>query len=285
MAIVKGWADDSRREDIWAVGGYCGTDRQWQEFEREWATALRASDVPWFHGREMGNSTGVYAKWQPPEDHQPEIVKFMGDLAAVINRCHLFGFLCIVREHDLRRFNTEHNLTLQPYPLAASACMMLAARSVALGFPTEVIFDRVEKIHSKLGDAQKYVDSWSVSREQCKKVVPIPLPKTNTWRNVPALQAADFLVGELRRHHERVSEWFDTRRDMFADTDEGWVDLQEWILSKYGTFEKAVRKSAVALLDKKLCEKFIWDHRTLTEAHNLRGGVWSPTSSKKRRSS
>src|SRR6185437_16402000 len=124
--------------------------------------------------------------------------------------------------------------------------MVLAARLIVPGFPTELVFDHVQQLPSKLAKARDYIDSCPVSRQQCERVVAIPLPEKITARELPAMQAADLLVAEFRQHHERVSEWFDTRREAFPDIERGWEDLQEWILAKYGTFERSVRKSAVA---------------------------------------
>jgi hypothetical protein len=273
-ALIKGWMDDSRRSSIWAVGGYIGGEHRWDLFEAQWLLTLAHHDVPYFHMKEMGDPAGVYGKWHPPQEHRKELADFFGDLAKVIGRSRLVGICSLVRVADLDRFNTEHNLRLEPYSLAAFGCMLLAARDNP-GMPTELVFDHVEKAHSKLAKAREYADS-DIKYEPgiCDTLVTTPLPKALTWRDVPALQAADFFAWEFRKNHENVSEWFDFI-DKPDDWDERWDHFEQWSLQKFGSKTPTTRKSAVALLEGNELYAMIWDYKNLCEAHEVRGGVWA----------
>ena len=89
MAIIKGWFDDSRREGVWAVGGYAGADHRWEYFDERWPLVLAKHDVPYLHMKEAGDPNGVYAKWHPSKDHQLEWSAFLADAADVIHESRL----------------------------------------------------------------------------------------------------------------------------------------------------------------------------------------------------
>lgn len=64
-AEIKGWLDDSRRDQYWVVGGYVGGWHRWEEFETYWPMALANHEVPYFHMREMNDLKGPFGKWHP----------------------------------------------------------------------------------------------------------------------------------------------------------------------------------------------------------------------------
>jgi hypothetical protein len=123
--------------------------------------------------------------------------------------------------------------------------------------------------------AREYADS-DIKYEPgiCDTLVTTPLPKALTWRDVPALQAADFFAWEFRKNHENVSEWFDFI-DKPDDWDERWDHFEQWSLQKFGSKTPTTRKSAVSLLEGNELYAMIWDYKNLCEAHEVRGGVWA----------
>ncbi len=273
-ALIRGWLDDSRRGPIWSVGGYIGGDHRWEYFDTLWPMALANHEVPYFHMKEMGKPNGVYAKWYPAKDHKEELAAFFADLAKVINQTRLVGISSIVRQADLDRFNADFGQSLQAYPLAAYGCMRLAAGENLEGMPIELVFDTVEKAHSKLRKAREYADADRIYEPGlCDAVVTTPLIKKLTWRDVPALQAADFLAWEFRKNHENVSEWFD-----LIDKPDDWDDrsnhLDRWLTEKFGP-GSFLRKSAAALINGNEFYTLVWDYKNLCDAHKSRGGLWT----------
>jgi hypothetical protein len=224
--------------------------------------------------KEMGDPKGVYAKWHPPQEHRSEWANFFGDLVKVIHDSQIFGILSVARVRDLDRFNAERKLELQAYPLAAYGCMLLAARRNLPAMPVELIFDRVEKVASKLAKAREYADSDKNFKGECDSVVTTGLPNGIPLRDLPAMQAADFVAWEFRKHHERVSGWFD-QDSLPIDADIAWNSLEQWIFDQHASHEAATRKSAAALIDNQMFANLVWDYRTLNEMHELRGGVWA----------
>jgi len=274
-ALIKGWLDDSHRGPVWAVGGYIGGEHRWEHFETYWPMALANHGVPYFHMKEMRDPSGVFSKFCPPNGHLEELADFFGGLAKVIGQSRLVGICSLVRQSDLDRFNAEYSLALEPYPLAAYGCMLLAARENLAGMSIELVFDHVEKAHSKLARAREYADSDKTYEPGiCDAVVITPLPKACTWREVPALKAADFFAWEFRRHHENVSEWFDFM-DKPDDWDARWDHFEKWSEQKFGGKVPPTRKSAKALLDGNEFYAMIWDYKNLRDAHEARGGAWA----------
>ena len=202
--LTKGYFDDSQTSgQVWAIGGYVGrTFLQWNKFDLNWRLVLTKHGVPYFHMREMQDPHGVYSKWYPSGEHKEELADFFADLARVIDESALTPFSCLVRVKDLERFNTEKKLSLQPYALAAYGCMLLVGQ-LYQGQPVELTFDHVEKVNSKLAKAQDYADSdrYLGPDGVFDKVVTVGLPEHRTFRDIPALQAADFWTWEYRKSH------------------------------------------------------------------------------------
>jgi hypothetical protein len=273
IAVLKGYFDDSQTTGrFWAVGGYLGTYRQWEKFEKLWPAALAEHGVPYFHKREIGKPNGVYKKWYPLGDHPTELEAFFRSLVKVIADSGITRFCSLVRMGDLERFNLEVGLRLEPYPLAAYGCMLLIG-SIYRDVATELVFDHLEKVTSKIAKAQEYADSDSQFKDWFGKIVPIPLAKDLTFKDIIPLQAADLSVWEYRKDHLGVSDWFDTDRP--ADPTERRKHYERWSLQKFGVADPPMRKSAAALLESSGFRVIVWDYENLRETHESRGGVWS----------
>jgi hypothetical protein len=280
MAMIKGWTDDSRRDDrgVWAVGGFVGNDLQWEYFEEHWPKVMAKHGVPYFHMKEMGDPNGVYRKWHPAKEHYDEVAAFFADMILVISYCWLRPVFSLTRMADLNRFNAETGQLLEPYPLAAYGCMLGAAKQY--DHPTEVpiielVFDHVEKVSSKLAVAAQYAEADDYYNHIRDMIIPVPLPKTLTWREIKPLQAADLLIWEVQRNHLNVEEWF-LLQDKPHEAEERTRHMDWWSLQKYGAIRPPARKSMQSLADNAApAIGIFWDHDNLSDAHRLRGGRWS----------
>jgi hypothetical protein len=275
MAMLKGYADDSRPNDrIWAVGGYLGHDLQWDAFEAAWPKMLAKHDVPYFHMREFGKPTGVYQKWWPPKDHHGEIAAFFADIVEVISHCWLRPYWSITRVNDLARFNAQNGLALEAYPLAAYGCMLGVGKDHLSGVTAEIVFDHVEKVSSKLATAAEYAENDTYYDTIHKMIVPVPLNRQLTFKDVMPLQAADFLIWEIQKNHLKIEDWF-LVPDKPTDQDERSEHMDKWSLEKYGAIRPPARKSLDALADHTAPGiGIIWDYDNLSVAHRLRRGRW-----------
>ena len=227
MAALTGYFDDSRTDGlIMTVAGYIGSDPQWNVFQSQWSLVLDAFQLPYFHMKEFGDPDGPYKKWLPYQDHQAEIAAFFRALAAVSFNSQLRGFGSIVRVKDLERFNRDHGAALEAYPMAVYGCMLWIGKANPDAV-ISLIFDKIEQVSSKLDKATEYARSDTYYIGVTDKIQPIPLNKGITFRNVPALQAADFSAWEIRKHHLNQNEWWELP-DRPADPNEALFDLMEW---------------------------------------------------------
>lgn len=250
MSVIKGYADDSRHKDkIWAVGCYAGNDLQWEHFEETWPKMLARHGVPYFHMREMADQNGAYKKWHPFAEHYDEVAAFFADMAKVIGECWLRAFFSITRINDLNRFNLETGLSLEPYPMAAYGCMLGIANDLH-NLTTEIVFDHVEKVSSKLAKAMEYAETDTYYDLVDELVVPVPLNKKVTFRQILPLQAADFLIWEIRKNHLKIDDWF-LESNKPVEQDERSDHFDKWSLERYGTIRPKARKSLDALIDRK----------------------------------
>jgi hypothetical protein len=270
MAVLTGYFDDSQTDGlIFTLAGYVGGERHWEVFQEQWNRALNLHDVPYFHMREFGDDNGPYKKWLPAKEHQREIASFMGSLARSIGRSQLKGFGSIVRLKDLERFNRDHGLALEPYPLAAYGCMTWIGNKNP-GAVVSMICDHAEQISSKLEKASRYGKSDTYYLGATDLIQPIPLNKALTFREVRPMQAADFAAWEIRKFHLNQNEWWELE-DRPRSRPEVFEHVVEWSEQK----QIRPRKSLEALLENAEIPGIVWDYGTLCEAHTARGGVWA----------
>jgi hypothetical protein len=276
-ALLSAYFDDSQDEkgaELWVVAGYVGYGHQWDHFERLWKSALDRHGVPYFHMTEMNDPKGPFAKWLPPQDHKDDVVAFFKDLVAVIQKCMLFMVSSAVWIKDLERFNHDTGLAIEAYPLAAYTCMMNMAIEYTQ-LPITAVFDRANQIQSKLDKARVYARSDERVASFFESIATIPLQKSLTVRDVPALQAADFIAWELRKEHHKMRGWKQLSDRPIADRWTQWGDYLEWTRQLTGG-DPVLRRSLNALIEKNSrIRGLVWDYQQLLNANEARGGIWS----------
>lgn len=105
-------------------------------------------------------------------------------------------------------------------------------------------------------------------------VAALGLPKGDSYRNISAIQAADFWIWEYRKNHLMLDEWWSLEDRPKDWGDEQWEHMERWVEAKYGSFDAATRKSAQALMTRPNMYCQIWNYQELCDAHEARGGVW-----------
>ncbi|MBC9876376.1 DUF3800 domain-containing protein [Bradyrhizobium sp. INPA01-394B] len=275
-ALISANFDDSRSgDDVWVVAGYAGYANQWDYFEELWDVALKKHDVPYFHMREMADETGPFAKWLPAKDHQKEVIAFYTDLAQATRKSHLRMVASGVWMPDLEKFNAMHGLSLEAYPLAAYACLVQISQEYH-DAPATAVFDRVEKVDDKLSKARVYAksDPRFYPAGPCDSVASRPIPKGITFRNVPALQAADFICWEVRKALFGMKDW-----QLLPDKPQGdrALQWQHYLEHKRNVTGKSevIRRSLGALIRDMPVHSVVWDWDQLDSMHASRRGVWT----------
>ena len=274
VIAATGYFDDSRTDgQVFTVAGFVGASPQWDRFGVEWPPMLARHGVPYFHVTEMADPNGPFKKWLPPQEHESEVMEFFCDITRTIQECQFRAFGTTVRIQDLQRFNSENGLELESYSLAVYGCMV----HIKKAYPTDIVnlfFDRIEKVKSRLDKAEEYAVADPYFTSVANFIQPIPLQKGLTFRNVPPIQAADFLAWEARKHHVQQNEWWE-----MEGRPESWEDrfmhYQEWSREKFGTRLPPPRKSLGALLKQMNFDGMVWDYRALNIAHEARGGAWA----------
>lgn len=279
VALISGYFDDSQSTGaVWVLAGYVGYRNQWDYFEELWGGALDKHRVPYFHMREMAEPNGTFAKWIPPEDHQGEVIAFFKDLVGALGKCGLRSFTSAVWIDDVNRFNREKGVGLEPYPLAAYACMS----NVALHYvdlPVTMTFDRVEKIDSKLAVARSYADSDKhLAPGLCDRIVTTPLPKGVTSREVRPMQAADLIAWEYRNAFFKMRPWQLLADRPTDDREAMWQHYLQWTREATGR-DPVLRKSLDALIAKMPSKGAVWDYHQICTTHEAKLGIWSKPAS------
>jgi hypothetical protein len=277
MVVVKGYADDTRQDGrSWVVTGYAANTLQWEFFEAEWPKMLARHGLPYVHMREMASPTGVYAKWHPPKEHEEEKAAFFADMVKVIKDHSLRPFFSVVRINDLNRFNAETGLNLQPYPLAVFGCVLsLVRHHLSPQDTVEIVFDRIEKVYSKLEQATAYAEADRYYGDVFDRAVVIPRPNNITAKQLLPLQAADFLAWEVQKFHLSVADEWYRLPNKPTEYGERWLHKDEWSREKYGTKTPPARKSLTALAGGTSPVGIVWDYDNLKNDHRLRGGARS----------
>jgi hypothetical protein len=270
VALISGYFDDSQSVgDLWGISGYVGYVNQWEYLERLWNKAMADHGVPYFHMREMNDPSGPFAKWLPPEDHEAEVIAFFTDLVGAIRKCGLRMFASAVWIKDLDRFNGEKGILLEPYPLAAFACMSQMAFHYN-NVPVTAVFDRVEKVDDKLQKARAYGE-WL---RLCDLITSVPLAKGLTSRDVPAMQAADFIAWEFRKALFKMKPWQELSGRPLGDREAQWLHYMEWTRETTGR-DPFLRKSLDALIAEMPTHAVVWDYHQISTTHDARGGIWT----------
>jgi hypothetical protein len=226
--------------------------------------------------REMAKPNGAFKKWLPPEEHETEVINFFKDLVGAISKCNLRKISSAVWLGDLERFNTENCLALEPYPLATYSCLVRLSQEYD-ELPMTVIFDHVEKVDDKLRKARAYIDSDVKFRPLgglCNNIAANPLQKCLTSRDVPALQAADFIAWEMRKALLQMKPWQSLPDRPLNDREAQWNHYLEWTRQTTGR-NPLLRKSLDALLAKNKSASIVWDRHQLETTNEFRRGIWT----------
>jgi hypothetical protein len=271
MALAKAYFDDSGddidpQHSACSIGGFLGIADSWSAFETEWNRLLKEElNIPFLHMR-------TFAHHLEPFDQltDSDRIYILKALTLTIERCGLSGFGAVIRLPDLNRFNAERSRYLEARPLALYACM----NAIYVEDPdrqVEIIIDRFDKPHSVIEKAKAYAAGhWSDDVSQnatCRSLI-----GQESYKTSPALQAADFIVYEIKKNVEDRRDWFDST---VGDPPETWEETEKkWLASK-GRPYPYLRKSLAGLLETVPVTISIWDYRLLCNIDDKREGKWS----------
>jgi hypothetical protein len=71
----------------------------------------------------------------------------------------------------------------------------------------EIIIDRIDKPHKRVGLAKEYSNTDTYANLKGDLLPILPIEKTDSFKTVLPIQAADFLAWELRKTSEDRKRW------------------------------------------------------------------------------
>jgi hypothetical protein len=201
MAAVNAYSDDSGDADdpnhsvISVAANFC--KEEWPKFEADWSAVLRRFEVPYLHMREWAHRDSPIYKHLRATEAQ---ALFFDSLVKVINGHIRYSAGASVNIHDLRRFNEEMGLDLEPYAFALYATI-IELRKIERDTEILLIIDKLNRAHHHIELTKRYARSDSFDLKIGSTKIE-PLKKEETFRTVLPIQAGDFFAWEARKSCE-----------------------------------------------------------------------------------
>lgn len=292
MAALKGYFDDSgnpadRNHSFFAIAGYVAEAPAWRKFETEWLTVLQDFSVPYLHMKELHFGKGAFAEWDKTVPAIRErITEFLVGLIQVISNVGLRGFGAVISLKDLKRFNAEKELQINPKALAIYGSA-IELRRIYPSEDIEILVDRMTGAHEAIGIAERYgkTDRYYPAMRNFPAFMPLAKNGNTGSRNTPGLQAADFLAWEIRKNWELKKTWLEEFDPQPGDRKWG-NSLLQWFLvdriqhiKRHGLKSVDIpatlqRRSLTGLADAGGADGCLWLYKTMCDANEARGGVW-----------
>jgi hypothetical protein len=202
VVLLKAYLDDSGDADSatethLTIGGYLADEHGWEYFEPRWATLLKEAGVPYLHMKEFGDvNSPIYGHLKA------DIVKekaFMVGVISLIKESARGSVATTVVLDEFRAFNEKHSLSLDPYAFAIYGCLF-QLRSYHPNDEIDLVFDSFDHSASRAAKALQYFKSDNLEGLKPTLFTPIPLQKSESWREILPLQAADLIAWEVRKY-------------------------------------------------------------------------------------
>lgn len=198
LQLTNGYFDKTEDvdQDILGVGGWLSTYDSWISFEPKWRAVLPSGESD-FHDTEFWAGQSYGADWS--EEQRSQFVQHLAHVAQTYTRC---GVGMVISREEYHRFLTpeQQDALKDPLYFCFGACLSILLhfyKDIPFfpPFPIRFMFDAKDN-RGMLGamfDEIKQCRNWDgvvddlSFGQRCQE---------------PALQAANLLVGELRRHRE-----------------------------------------------------------------------------------
>lgn len=277
MAALKAYFDNSDSDTVVAFAGYISTVDKWKIFERDWASVLSEFNVPYLHMKEFGKeklADAPHAYKELNEDHRRK-AEFFSRLIEVLNENTVASISTCIRINDLDRFNIINSVDLNPHSIALYGCIMQMLGEFR-DQHIEVIVDKIEKAHQKVGEAIDYAMT-DGSHIKCEQLLQIdPLTADNSFKKILPMQAADFIAWELRKISKDRDEWYEVYYTGSNNWRANLKSMSEWAINhveRYGDFPRE-RKTFKRLLKTPRAVGFNWTYPELMDLHAMHPNGW-----------
>ena len=195
----NGYFDETMKDDVIGVAGWIGSYEGWNRLEYEWRKALPKEANGDFHYTDFWSRAkeNYGASWS--NEHRLEHVK---TLAKIAHDCTSFavGFVFSRTIFDECIPEGDRKVIKGPLDFCFAQCvaMLLGARAAKHIFPPtpwDIMFDQKKEEQDAIGQIF-YRTLSNFDNENLLGNIGF-----SDRKHMAALQAADLLIGELRRHH------------------------------------------------------------------------------------
>jgi hypothetical protein len=282
VAVIRAYFDNSGTQGDpqhrWVtLGGYLANEGGWERFESEWAANLAHFELPYLHMKQFAHHLPPFERFKKDEVGR---VKFLTNCIEIIGRMHPKAICHGIRLPDVERFNGEFGRRID----AISFCLYVSYIDIreiyGVRNRVEIILDKIEKPNLRIHKANEYArtDTFHLAKygDVSLTVDVRPLKDPDSFINILPIQAADFLVWELRKSNENLNPWYDARDPSLPVSE--WInDLARWNMNKHGVPFKE-RQSLLALDQAVPSEGFALDYRALLAAEKYHPNGWGDLS-------
>jgi hypothetical protein len=268
MGMITAYMDDSGHErdpthNACLIGGFVGDMNGWGRLERYWPVILKEYGLSQLHMKDHAGNKLLMRSSR--EGGVPDI---LDDLLNLIRSCGLRAIANTVRLKDVEKFRQETGVNLSIRALSIYIGMINIWQQYG-SEPVEVKLDNFDRVDTEICLANQYartVDGWDLSKTITLNRAP------DLARNMPAMQAADLLAWEARRHHSQEEQHL-SRIKPPSESD----DWREWFLMHNRESRNdwpSVRPSMRKVLTDFICFGAIIDYTAMMKIHEAREGRW-----------
>lgn len=195
----SGYFDETLKDDVIGVAGWIGSYEGWNRLEHEWRAALPKEANGDFHYKDFWARSKYSYGQNWTNERRLEHVK---TLATIAHKCTSFavGFVFNATSYNELIPSTHRKVLKSPLHFCLAQCiaMLLGARpakNLLPPTPWDIMFDEKREERDSIGQIYYRTRSQFDHEEMLGNIA------FGKRKNMAALQAADLLIGELRRRH------------------------------------------------------------------------------------
>jgi hypothetical protein len=282
VAVIRAYFDnsgtqDDRQHNWLTLGGYLTTETHWEKFEAAWAKNLVDFHLPYLHMRYFAHHLPPFERFKNDEQGR---VEFLTNCINIIKAARPRAFCHSIQLRDMERFNEEFDRKIDAF----SFCLYLTYIDIREAYGAnnriELVLDKIEKPNLRIHRANEYArtDTFYGPKygDVSSTIDARPLKAPDSFINILPIQAADFLVWELRKSSENLNDWHVARDPQLPISE--WInDLARWNLAKHGAPFRE-RQSLLALDQAVSSEGFSVVYQTLVLAEKFHPNGWGVSS-------
>jgi hypothetical protein len=274
--VIKGFFDNSGdaedpQHKVLTVGGFLANEDQWARFEDKWQANLDRYGLPYLRMKEFAHFLGPFHIFKGRAEDR---ALFLQGCILAIRDFGITQSICnAIRVHDVRRFNDEYERKIDPFAF----CLYIAHIDIQSRFHRdehiELVVDPFPRVTKKVLLAGEYSRRDTFHSGPASNIVTLALSADLSFRSTLQIQAADFLVWELRKSQDRYDEWFEVRKS--GPVDGTWIpELHEWAFRKFGVFpsERRSLRELYAVCNNE--NGIVVSYRTLISAERYHPNGW-----------